>query len=28
MAKKKIKKEDLRSRKWFNDPSDPEMTAL
>ena len=28
MAKKKIKKEDLRSRMWFNDPSDPEMTAL
>ena len=28
MAKKKIRKEDLRSRKWFNDPSDPEMTAL
>lgn len=28
MAKKRIKKEDLRSRKWFNDPSDPEMTAL
>ncbi|MEM8652754.1 MAG: IlvD/Edd family dehydratase [Pseudomonadota bacterium] len=28
MAKKKIKKEELRSRMWFNDPSDPEMTAL
>ena len=28
MAKRKMKKEDLRSRKWFNDPSDPEMTAL
>ena len=28
MAKRKIRKEDLRSRKWFNDPSDPEMTAL
>ncbi|MGR3467449.1 MAG: IlvD/Edd family dehydratase [Shimia sp.] len=24
----KIKPEDLRSRKWFNDPDDPEMTAL
>ena len=23
-----MKKENLRSRKWFNDPSDPEMTAL
>jgi len=28
MAKIKMKKENLRSRKWFNDPSDPEMTAL
>ena len=28
MAKKKITKDNLRSRKWFNDPSDPEMTAL
>jgi len=28
MAKKKIKLEDLRSRKWFNNPDDPEMTAL
>ena len=28
MAKRKMKKEELRSRKWFNDPSDPEMTAL
>lgn len=28
MAKNKMKKENLRSRKWFNDPSDPEMTAL
>lgn len=28
MAKKKMKLENLRSRKWFNDPSDPEMTAL
>lgn len=28
MAKQKIKKEDLRSRKWFNDPDDQEMTAL
>lgn len=28
MAKKKIKKTDLRSRKWFNNPADPEMTAL
>ena len=28
MAKSKMKKENLRSRKWFNDPSDPEMTAL
>lgn len=24
----RIKKEDLRSASWFNDPSDPEMTAL
>ncbi|MGR3490639.1 MAG: IlvD/Edd family dehydratase [Shimia sp.] len=24
----KMKPEDLRSRKWFNDPEDPEMTAL
>jgi len=28
MASKKIKKEDLRSTLWFNDPNDPEMTAL
>lgn len=28
MAKRTKKPEDLRSRKWFNDPSDPEMTAL
>jgi len=28
MAKKKIKKTDLRSRKWFNNPANPEMTAL
>ena len=26
--KKKISEEDLRSREWFNDPSDPGMTAL
>lgn len=24
----KIKPEELRSRKWFMDPEDPEMTAL
>ena len=28
MTKKIIKKDDLRSCKWFNNPSDPEMTAL
>jgi len=28
MAKSRMKKENLRSRKWFNDPADPEMTAL
>ena len=28
MPRKKIKKEDLRSNLWFNDPKDPEMTAL
>ncbi|MDJ0612797.1 MAG: IlvD/Edd family dehydratase [Rhizobiaceae bacterium] len=28
MAKKKMKMENLRSRKWFNNPEDPEMTAL
>jgi len=28
MAKKKIKPEDLRSRQWFNNPADQEMTAL
>ncbi|MFK7901630.1 MAG: IlvD/Edd family dehydratase [Nitratireductor sp.] len=28
MGKHKIKKEDLRSRTWFNNPSNPEMTAL
>ncbi len=28
MADKKIKIEDLRSRQWFMNPDDPEMTAL
>lgn len=28
MLKKKKQKENLRSRAWFNDPSDPEMTAI
>ena len=28
MARKGMKKENLRSCKWFNDPADPEMTAL
>ena len=28
MAGKKIKPENLRSRLWFNNPKDPEMTAL
>ena len=28
MGKKQIKPADLRSRKWFNNPDDPEMTAL
>jgi dihydroxy-acid dehydratase len=28
MARKKTKPEDLRSRQWFDNPADPEMTAL
>ncbi|MEW7006359.1 IlvD/Edd family dehydratase [Lentilitoribacter sp. EG35] len=28
MTKRVIKPEDLRSRNWFNNPDDPEMTAL
>ena len=28
MPKKKMRKEDLRSNLWFNNPKDPEMTAL
>lgn len=28
MSGKKMTPENLRSRKWFNDPADPEMTAL
>jgi len=28
MTDKPVKPEDLRSRKWFNNPDDPEMTAL
>ncbi len=28
MARKKTKPQDLRSRNWFNNPADPEMTAL
>ncbi len=28
MSESKIRPEELRSRKWFNNPDDPEMTAL
>ena len=28
MSEKRIKPSDLRSRQWFNNPHDPEMTAL
>lgn len=28
MTKRVVKPEDLRSRNWFNNPDDPEMTAL
>ena len=28
MGERKIGREDLRSRKWFDNPDDPEMTAL
>ena len=28
MSKPKIQPDQLRSRQWFNNPADPEMTAL